>query len=370
MPASTSRAPEPTRLRAPSVPSPAQGLLASVGASLRQGIDAAVHLLGLAAIRTDREPAPLTLRLGAPHDPGLTVIDRRDGPDRTYRLDSGADDLADRIAAIRGGRPGGCAKVIVDPAACFIRTLELPSAALPRMRAVLAQELEAATPFRADQVFSDWYVEGEDPETRTLRVRHVVLKRARLGPLLAALAGAGLKPSVVAVGPAEDRTMPVDLLSSGHHALPGLLRSTGNLALAAATGLFLVGAFLGLRQHQAATLAALDDAFATARRAAASGLPPAVQAGAAAIQAERGPSLARVWDSVAAALPDPVSAQTLRLSAAGLELTLLAPDAPAALAALAHLPGFGTPELRQVSPAEGGQRLVVALPRRAAGARP
>ncbi|WP_123834151.1 hypothetical protein [Methylobacterium currus] len=357
-------------MRAPSLPSPAQGLLSSVEASLRSGIDAASHLLGLTEIRADREPALLTLRLGAPGETGLTVVDRRDGPDRTYRLDLQADDLAGQIAAIRGGRPEERAKIVVDPAACFIRTLDLPGAALPRMRAVLAQELEAATPFRADQVFSDWYVEGEDPETRTLRVRHVVLKRARLSPLLAALAGAGLKASVVAVGPAEDRTMPVDLLSSGHHALPALLRSTGTLVLVAATGLFLVGAFLGLRQHQAATLAALDDAFATARQAAASGLPPAVQAGAAAILAERGIPVVRIWDAVAAALPGTVSAETLRLTAAGLELTLLAPDAPAILAALARLPGFGPPELRQASPAEGGQRIVVALPRHVAGARP
>jgi hypothetical protein len=359
-------------LRAP--PLPSQGLLSSVEAALRSGLDTASHLLGLSEVRADREPALLTLRLGAPGETGLAVIDRRDGQDRTYRLDLQADDLPDRIAAIRGGRPGARAKIVVDPAACFIRTLDLPGAALPRMRAVLAQELEAATPFRADQVFSDWYVEGEDPATRTLRVRHVVLKRARLGPLLAALAEAGMRASVVAVGPAENRTMPVDLLSSGHHALPSLLRKAGDLGLAAATVLFLLGAFLGLRQHQAATLAALDDAFAAARRAAASGLPPAVQAGAAAILAERGLPVARVWDSVAAALPGTVSVESLRLAPAGLELTLLAHEtpaspAPAVLAALARLPGFGAPELRRDAPAEGGQRLVVALPRRT-GARP
>ncbi|TGD98710.1 PilN domain-containing protein [Methylobacterium nonmethylotrophicum] len=342
---------------------PAPSALSSAQASLRQGLDVASHLLGFAEVRTDREPARLTLRLAAPTDPSLTVIDRRDGQDRTYRLDLGADDLADRLAAIRGARPDGQAKVIVDPAACFLRTLDLPSAALPRMRAVLAQELEAATPFRADQVFSDWYVEGENPETRTLRVRHVVLKRARLAPVLAALAGAGLTAGVVTVGPAEDRTMPVDLLSGGHRALPGLLQGSGNLVLLAAAGLFLLGAFAGLRQHQAATLLALDDAFAAARRAAAAGQPPALQAGAAAILAERGPPLARVWDAVAAALPDSVSAQNLRLTGAGLELSLLAPDPPAVLAALARVPGFGAPELRQSEPAGSGQRLVVALPR-------
>ena len=355
-------------MRAPTIPS--QVLLSSARASLRRGIDAASHLLGFAEVRTDRAPALLTLRLGTPGDTGLTVTDRRDGQDRTYRLELGADDLAERLAAIRGGRAEARAKVVVDPAACVIRTLELPSAALPRMRAVLAQELEAATPFRADQVFSDWYVEGEDPETRTLRVRHVVLKRARLAPVLAALAGAGLNPGIVAVGPAEDRTMPVDLLSSGHHALPGLLRGSGNLVLAAATGLFLLAAFVGLRQHQAATLAALDDAFASARRAAAAGRPPAVQAGTAQILAERGMPLARTWDAVAAVLPGTVSAETLRFTGAGLELTLRAPDPAALLAALAHLPGYGAPALQRAEPVEGGQRVVVALPRRAAGGRP
>lgn len=358
-----SGAPEPTRLRVPSA-------LSSLEAHLRQGLDAAAHLLGFTEPRTDRAPAQLILRLGPPSDPGLTLIDRREGQDRTYRFDLAADDLADRLAAIRGGRTEARAKVIVDPAACFIRTLDLPSAALPRMRAVLAQELEATTPFRADQVFSDWYVEGEDLATRTLRVRHVVLKRARLAPLLAALAGAGLSAGVVAVGPAEDRTMPVDLLSSGHRALPGLLRGGGDLVLAAATFLFLLAAFMGLRQHQAATLQALDDGFSTARRAAASGLPPAVQAGATAILAERGPPVARTWDAVAAALPGTVSAQSLRLTRTGLELTLLAPDPQTALSALVRLPGFGAPELREAAPVAGGQRLVVALPRRPAGGLP
>ncbi|MFH6783922.1 MULTISPECIES: hypothetical protein [Methylobacterium] len=357
-------------MRAPSALSSLQVLLDPAKASFRHGLDAASHLLGFSEPRTDRAPALLTLRLGPPADPALTLIDRRDGQDRTYRLDLAADDLADRLAAIRGGRTEARAKVLVDPAACFIRTLDLPSAALPRMRAVLAQELEAATPFRADLVFSDWYVEGEDLATRTLRVRHVVLKRARLSPLLAALAGAGMSASVVAVGPAEDRTMPVDLLSSGHRALPGLLRGAGDLVLAAVTVLFLLAAFMAFRQHQAATLHALDDAFMAARRAAASGLPPALQAGAAAILAERGPSVARTWDAVAAALPATVSAQSLRLTGAGLELTLLAPDPQAVLTALGHLPGFGAPDLRQASPAEGGQRLVVALPRRPAGGRP
>lgn len=337
-----------------------KSVLSPIQAPLRQGFDAAAHLLGFTEVRTDRDPALLTIRLGPPGEAALAVIDRRDGQHRTDRLDAGAEDLAERLAAIRGGRAGLRVRILVDPALCFVRSLDLPGAALPQMRAVLAQELEAATPFRADQVLSDWYVEGEDTAARSLRVRHVVLKRARLDPLLATLARAGLVAGQVAVGPAEDRTMPVDLLTGGHRTLPGLLRGagTGNLLLMAGALLLLLGAFFGLRQHQEARLRTLDDAFVAARRAAGPP-PPAVQAGIAAILAERGPPLGRTWDALAAALPDTVSAQSLRLTGEGLDLTLTGPDPQAALAALGTIPGFGPPILREAA----GTRIVVALPR-------
>ncbi len=162
------------------------------------------------------------MRLGAPGDAAVTVIDRREGAARTYRFEAGAADLSERVAAVAGGRGGMRAKVLLDPAACFIRCLDVPSAALPRMRALLAEELEAATPFRAAGVYSDWFVEGEDVAARVLRVRHVVIKKARLDPVLDALAAAGLPVGPVAVGRAEDQTLPVDLLSHGHRALPGV----------------------------------------------------------------------------------------------------------------------------------------------------
>ncbi len=336
---------------------------------MRQGVDAASHLLGLTEARADREPAVLTLRLGAPHEAGLTVIDRRDGTDRTYRLDLQADDLPGQIAAIRGGRPEGRAKVIVDPAACFIRTLDLPSAALPRMRAVLAQELEAATPFRADQVFSDWYVEGEDPETRTLRVRHVVLKRARLGPVLAALAGAGLTASVVAVGPAEDRTMPVDLLSSGHHALPGLLRSSGNLVLVAATG-------CSPRRLPRPAPAPGGDARCPRRRLRhrpPGGLLRAAPGGPGRRRRDAGRARPPARADLGCGRRGPAGHGLGAVPAPhprGTRTDLARPRRSGGALGLGRLPGFGAPELRQSSPMEGGQRLVVALPRRAAGARP
>lgn len=352
------------------VPSP---LRASGRAALREGLDTAAHWLGLDETRRDRAPALLTLQLGAPGETGLILIDRRAGEPRTHRLDPEADDLAEQLAAIRGGQAGVSAKILVDPARCFIRTLSLPSAALPRMRAVLAQELEAATPFRADGVHADWYVEGEDAQARTIRVRHVVLKRMRLDPLLDALVRAGITAGPVTVGTDEARTLPVDLLTGGHRALQGLTGGArkGDLALVAGALLLLLCAFWGFRAHQEATLAGLDAAFTAARRASGPAMPAPLQAGAAAILADRAPPVARTWERVAAALPDTASAVSLRLDAGGASLTLAAADETAPLAALAALPDFGAPILRRSQPdADGALQILVELPRADRGVRP
>ncbi|WP_407529127.1 hypothetical protein [Methylobacterium oryzisoli] len=344
---------------------------------LREGLDATARLLGFVEPRTDRAPADLTIRIGPPGDPMLAVIDRREEAPRTYRFEAGADDLAERLAAIGGGRSGARAKILVDPAACFTRSLVLPGAALPRMRALLAQELEAATPFRMEAVYADWYVEGEDDVAHTLLVRHVVLKRTRLDPLLAALAQAGLAAGPVTVGREEDQTMPVDLLSGGHRALPGFFagRRAGDLVLVIGALLLGLAAYGGLRQHQERTLLALDEAFAAARRAAGPPAAPAIREGSALILSGRTPGLARSWDALAAALPDGASAMALRLDAAGLVLTLSAAagmaDEAAILAALGRVPGFAGPVLQDSAAGpDESRRLVVLLPRTETGGRP
>lgn len=347
--------------------------LAERRAVLRESLDATAYLLGLGEVRADRAPGVLTIRLGPPSDPGLTLIDRRGETPLVQRLDAAPDDLPAQLTAIRAGQARVRAKILVDPARCFMRTLTLPSAALPRMRAVLAQELEAATPFRAAGVHSDWYVEGEDASTRSLRVRHVVVKRAALDPLLSALAEAGIAAGPVTVGPDEERTMPVDLLTGGHRTFQGLAGGVrkGDLALLAGAALLMLAAFWGFRAHQDATLAALDDAFAAARRAAGPAQPVPVQAGSAAILSGRAPPLARTWDALAAALPDSASATGLRLDAEAARLTLIATDEAAALAALGKLPGFGAPSSSEyaVGP-DGARRMVVQLPRIKGGGPP
>ncbi|MCJ2085270.1 hypothetical protein MKK88_04570 [Methylobacterium sp. E-005] len=344
---------------------------------LRQILDAAIHLSGLAESRADRVSTPLSIHLGAPGATAIVVVDRRGGEPRTYRFETGAagdlgpDDLAERLAAIAGGGRVRV-KVLVDPAACFLRSLVLPGAALPRMRALLAEELEAATPFRSESVYSDWFVEGEDLAARALHVRHIVLKKARLDPLLAALARAGLPAGPVTVGSSEEQTLPIDLLSHGHRALPALLSGgrVGDRVLTLGAVLLLFAAFWGLRRHQEADLSALDAAFAAARREAGPPLPQPVQAGLSAIEAGRAPAPVPAWDALAAALPDSAAASALHLDHEGALVTLSAADEAGALAALVGIAGLGPPVLRSAADEPGGRRrLVVMLPRVAGGRR-
>lgn len=352
---------EPAAQRVPAGP---DALLA--GPSLKailQGWASGLGRLGGDEGRPEPVRSDLVLHFGSTAArEALTLVDRRAEPPRRYGLAAGADDLPERLAAIRGtGRKAVSLTILVDPALCFVRTLHLPNAVLPRMRSVLAQDLEASTPFRTAGVYADWYVEGED--AAGLRVRHVLMKRARLDPLLAVLARAGLSASSVRVGPSEDRAMPIDLLSGGTRPMPRLLQGLGRgdaVALGLA-GLLLLAAFGLLRAHQDATLAALDAATLESRRAGPQRLAPPVQALAAALAAERAtrPPLAILWADLARALPDGTYAESLRLGPEGATAILRTPDAEATLRALRSAQGLGAVVNRETDATPG--RLTVGL---------
>lgn len=348
----------------------ALGGLTQLGRRIGQGF--AWWSSEIGAVFGEERAAPprgdLVLHLGL-LEQALTVTDRRGPTPRRYTVPTGADgfaggladNLAERIAAIRGtGRQAVSVAVLIDPAACFIRTVHLPTAVLPRMREVLARDLEAATPFRTAGVYTDWYVEGED--ATGLRVRHVVLKRTRLDPLLAILRGAGLTAGPVSVGADEDRAMPVDLLSGGGRAVPRLLRRLGRADVAALglAALLAVTAYGLARADQDATLSALETATSGARRAHPARPAPALQALAATLVAERlaRPPLAVTWAALAEALPDTAFAEALRLDSDGATVTLRAADPAAALAALAAAPRLGAATPRGT---DGDGRLVVHL---------
>jgi general secretion pathway protein L len=139
--------------------------------------------------------------------------------------------------------------------ACFARRIALPAAARKNFRSILSLDLERATPFRLDDVYTSHYIEETTAEGGKLKVRQLVVKRTTLDPLIAEIESLGLRVSFADCWCEDGRTaLPVDFLESNQNmASPfgGQLRLT---ALLLALLLVLAGSatFLVVRKHDGA----------------------------------------------------------------------------------------------------------------------
>lgn len=79
------------------------------------------------------------------------------------------------------------------------KTLTLPIATQSRLAEVLAFEMDLATPFAADEVYWAYDIEAVDRQRGTLSVRLLLILKAKLAPVLAALASAGIAPQWIEV---------------------------------------------------------------------------------------------------------------------------------------------------------------------------
>ena len=350
------------------------GSTSSAGFGAAEGFDRLLAWTGRFAGDEARRDADFLLVLDPPGGRGLALHDRRGASPIRLRIEDPAGDLTEKLAERRGpARQPVSATLLLAPESCFVRTLAFPAAALPRMRQILAVELASSTPFRADNILSDWFVEGEDAETGTLRVCHVVLRRDRIAPHLAAIRAAGLRLDSVRVGRSEAAAMPLDLLRDGRHPLPPLLARVraGDAVLLATAFLLAIAAFWTVRTRQDAVLAGLDAEIASVRTVLATRkqAPDLAAASAAATTlAERAP-FGRIVDRVAAALPAGAHADRIEVGPAGLTLSVIATDGPAARAALAAwfgaTPAFGTEAVPTSEPARFTATLPPAAIRRA-----
>jgi general secretion pathway protein L len=75
----------------------------------------------------------------------------------------------------------------VPLSACLVRQIVVPTAARRKLRQVLAINLEQVTPFRRHDVFSAHITPVPDATVQSMRVTHLVYKRAAAGPLLTML---------------------------------------------------------------------------------------------------------------------------------------------------------------------------------------
>jgi general secretion pathway protein L len=191
----------------------------------------------------------------------LAVSLRRGGKETPLRrFGLGASGLA--------ALPGAAGKPVVlrlSGAQVLTKTIILPGAAERDLGSVLAFEMDRETPFGAEEVY--WNHRIESRQSGRLFVRLLLLPKAMLAPLIAALAEKGLAPrrAEIADGPDRGGHLPLDG-NGGRLDQPSarLVRWAAALCALLALGV-VVTPFL----RQSAALAAVDREITAERVAAA-----------------------------------------------------------------------------------------------------
>ena len=131
------------------------------------------------------------------------------------RPDAGQRDAVARI--VRGARARFAEVVLKLPRDKVLRRLvDLPAAAAENLREVLGFEMDRHTPFKADEVYFDYRLEGSDPERKRIKVDLVVVPRAVADQVVQLATSWGLGPDRLAVGGGpEEAARPFNLLPAG-----------------------------------------------------------------------------------------------------------------------------------------------------------
>jgi general secretion pathway protein L len=231
---------------------------------LRAASDAVLSLL----------PAPLRQQLGAqerrlllrPVEGGIVLQASIDH--QLTLIGSVPNDNPELLEMLRGRldqHPGAAARwMVLDEQQVLRRHLSLPIAAEPRLREVMAFEIDRQTPFPPSQVSFEARVLGRDLAGKTLRAELIVLPNAvlekgltALGPLATGLAGVDIVDSA-------GRPLGVNLLPAARRSQRGAGQTRLKLALAAVFVVALLSSmFLNLGNRRSA----LDELQAQVDRA-------------------------------------------------------------------------------------------------------
>jgi general secretion pathway protein L len=231
---------------------------------------------------------------------------------------------------------------------CFVRRVELPTAARREVGQILEFDLERATPFKLKDVHTAHVVEGGTGAGGKLRITQFIAKRETVDPLVADVEAAGLEVAFVDCWqdqPASGRG--VDFLrQSAPHAAAGRLvtplRALGALALLLAVA----AVAIAVLRHEAA-LADVQERTARMRvqAAAVHGMlerSNAAVAGLARLQKmklEQTPVM-EALEEMSRLLPDSVWLTDLRLEGDTLDISGLAKSGAALLSLFERSPIF------------------------------
>ncbi|TNJ35553.1 PilN domain-containing protein [Arenimonas terrae] len=249
------------------------------------------------------------------------------------------------------------------------RSLSLPTAAEPRLREVLAFELDRQTPFSADQVSHQGRVLSRDPATQQMQVELLVLPRARLeaelhalGPLAEGLAG------VDAIEP-DGRRLGLNLLPAGRREQGRDPVRRLNALLALVAGAALLGALLLTLHNRSERLEDLRRQVAQATddarqaRQVRNQLQISAQAAnfLATSRASR-PTMLELLDDLSRRIPDDTSLDKLAVNEGKLVMVGQSRAAPALVGLLQASPLLSGPALSgavQADPRSGRDRFTL-----------
>jgi len=250
------------------------------------------------------------------------------------------------------------------------RTLALPAAAEPRLREVLAFELDRQTPFSADQVSYQGRVLSRDTAAQQLGVELLVLPKSRLDAELLALGTLGADLAGVDVVDADGRRLDVNLLpeSRRQHRHDPVRRLNAALAAAAAMALLatLLLTLANRREVRDDFRSQVAAATVEARQARLlrSQLQVSAQAAnfLAATRASR-PTMLEVLDDLTRRMPDDTALDKLAINDDNLVMVGYSSAAPALVALLQDSPLLVEPALSgavQADPRTGRDRFTIA----------
>lgn len=250
----------------------------------------------------------------------------------------------------------GTPRWLLVPAASMLRrVLTLPAAAEPRLREVLAFELDRQTPFSADQVSFEGRVLERDPATQQLKVELLVLPRTRLEAELAALGPLAHGLAGVDGVEADGRRLGLNLLPDATRAQRRDPVRRLHLALAAIAVVGLLGTLALTLHNRAERRDALRDLVASANdqareaRLLRNQLVSSAQAAnfLAATRASR-PTMLEVVDELTRRIPDDTSLDKLAINGDQLVMVGQSRAAPALVALLQASPLITEPALSGV----------------------
>ncbi len=130
---------------------------------------------------------------------GLTAAVRRGREETSLGPVAPGSSALRRLPAARRGP----AVLRPAPGTMLEQTASLPLAAETELAAVLRNEMDRLTPFRAEDLFWDWRVERRDRAAGRLFLRLLMVPKTAVASLLAAAEAAGLRPEALEVATAR-----------------------------------------------------------------------------------------------------------------------------------------------------------------------